>query len=275
MKEGTRLNAFSKKFPERFFDVGIAEQHALGFAAGLAKAGFKPVVPIYSSFLQRGYDQLIHDMCLSKLHVVIGVDRAGAVGNDGETHQGIFDLSFLNTIPNLIIMAPSDFEELEIMLEYAIDMDLPIAIRYPRGTQEENILQHKKNIELGSAEVLVKGTDITIIAIGKMVKRAVKVANMLKEKHISAEVINARFLKPIDKKTIIDSARKTNKVVTIEDNIIIGGLGDTVWNALYEKNILCSMLKLGYPDKFIRTCYSSANRNRLWIRCQLNRKENY
>ncbi len=275
MKEGTGLNAFSKKFPERFFDVGIAEQHALGFAAGLAKAGFKPVVPIYSSFLQRGYDQLIHDICLSKLHVVIGVDRAGAVGNDGETHQGIFDLSFLNTIPNLIIMAPSDFEELEIMLEYAIDMDLPIAIRYPRGTQEENILQHKKNIELGSEEVLVKGTDITIIAIGKMVKRAVKVANMLKEKHISAEVINARFLKPIDKKTIIDSARKTNKVVTIEDNIIIGGLGDTVWNALYEKNILCSMLKLGYPDKFIRTCYSSANRNRLWIRCQLNRKENY
>ena len=263
MKEGTGLEEFAKQFPERFFDVGIAEQHALGLAAGFAKSGLKPVVPIYSSFLQRGYDQLIHDIALSKLPVVIGVDRAGIVGNDGETHQGILDLSFLNTIPNLVIMAPSDFYELQTMLEYALTLNLPVAIRYPRGTQDSIMLEHKENIKLGKAEVLEKGTDITIIAIGKMVTKAVEVANKLKRKHIDSEVINARFLKPIDKQTIIESIHKTKKVVTLEDNIITGGLGDTVCNVLYEENISYSMLKLGYPNEFIRTCNSSTNRKKI------------
>lgn len=267
MKEGTGLDAFANQFPERFFDVGIAEQHALGLAAGFAKAGLKPVIPIYSSFLQRGYDQLIHDICLPQLPVIIGVDRAGIVGNDGETHQGILDLSFLNTIPNLVIMAPSDFGELETMLEHALNLKLPVAIRYPRGVQDNILLEHKENIKLGKAEVLIKGTDITMIAIGKMVTKAVRVANKLKEKHVNAEVINARFLKPIDKQTVIESIHKTNRVVTLEDNIMIGGLGDTVWNILYEENISCSILKLGYPDEFIRACNSNANRIRLWIRC--------
>lgn len=267
MKEGTGLEEFAKQFPKRFFDVGIAEQHALGLAAGFAKAGLKPFIPIYSSFLQRGYDQLIHDIALSKLPVVIGVDRAGIVGNDGETHQGILDLSFLNTIPNLVIMAPSDFYELKTMLEYALNLKLPVAIRYPRGTQDSTLLEHKESMKLGQAEVLEIGTDITIIAIGKMVTKAVEVANRLKKKHIYAEVINTRFLKPIDKQTIIESIHKTKKVVTLEDNIIIGGLGDTVWNVLYEENIPYSMLKLAYPDEFIRTCNSSTNRKRVWIRC--------
>lgn len=261
MKEGTGLEEFANKFSDRFFDVGIAEQHALGFVAGLAKAGLKPVIPIYSSFLQRGYDQIIHDVCLQKLPVIICVDRAGIVGNDGETHQGILDLSFLNTIPNLTIMAPSDFEELENMLTYAFTLNSPVAIRYPRGKQEKILYEYNKTIEMGKADVVKKGTDITIIAIGKMVSRAIQVANKLEEDNTSVEVINARFLKPIDKQTIMQSVIKTKKIVTIEDNIIIGGLGDVVLNILYKENIECSLLKLGYPDEFIRTRNSNSNRS--------------
>ncbi len=217
MKEGTGLAEFAGEFPERFFDVGIAEQHALGLAAGLAKAGMKPIVPIYSSFLQRGYDQIMHDICIQNLPVVICVDRAGIVGNDGETHQGIFDLSFLNTIPNLVVMAPKNFEELEEMLAFAIKSEHPIAIRYPRG-EEETIISNKKNkIEMSKAEVLKDGNKMAIFAIGKMVAKALAIAEQMED----VAVINMRFLKPIDKKVIIKYGEKTKAIITMEDNITV------------------------------------------------------
>lgn len=253
MKDGTGLAEFKRLYPERFFDVGIAEQHALGFASGLAKAGMKPVVPIYSSFLQRGYDQIIHDICIQQLPVTIGVDRAGIVGSDGETHQGIFDLSFLNTIPNLVVMAPKNFKEQEEMLEFAINSELPVAIRYPRGGEGKIEFKQYEEIRLGKAEVLTEGADITILAIGKMVSTAMEVGNKLKENNINPEIINVRFLKPIDEDTIIKSVSKTKNVITIEDNIVQGGLGDTVLDVLAKNKIQCKTFeKYGYPNEFIK-----------------------
>ncbi len=224
MKDGTGLDEFAKEFPDRCFDVGIAEQHALGFAAGLAKNNMIPVVPIYSSFYQRCYDQVIHDICLQNLGVVMCVDRAGLVGNDGETHQGIFDLSFFSLVPNITIMAPKDFEEFENMLEYAVNLEKPVVIRYPRGGEGKNKFQTHEKIRKGKAELLQEGNDLTIVSIGKMVDRAVTISSILGENGINAEVINARFLKPIDENMIMNSIKKTRKVVTIEDNIIKGGL---------------------------------------------------
>ena len=248
MEEGTGLERFAKEFPDRFFDVEIAEQHALGMVAGMAKEGLKPVIPIYSSFLQRGYDQMVHDIAMQELPVVICVDRAGIVGNDGETHQGILDLSYLNTIPKMNIMAPKNFEELELMLKFAIKFDKPIAIRYPRGSEADYKFEKSKKIKLGKAEVLRQGKDCTIVAIGKMVSYAMQVADILKKKNIEAEVINARFLKPLDKPTIMKSFEKTEAIVTIEDNIINCGLADTI-----KKIIDCSsVLSFGYPEEFIK-----------------------
>ena len=247
MKDGTGLTKFKEEFPKRFFDVGIAEQHALCFAAGMAKEGFIPVVPIYSSFYQRGYDQVIHDICMQNLPVVMCVDRAGIVGNDGETHQGIFDLSFFNIIPNLTILAPKDFKELEEILDYAITLNSPVVIRYPRGAEEIQFEESSK-IELGKAEVLKEGEDVTILAIGKMVSRAFETG-----KEFDAEIINVRFLKPIDKETIIKSIEKTKKVLTIEDNITNGGLASTIENLIVENNLQNIKFKaLGYPDEFIK-----------------------
>ncbi len=223
MKDGTGLKEFATKFPNRFFDVGIAEQHAVGMIAGMATAGLKPVFAVYSSFLQRGYDQLIHDVALEQIPVTICVDRAGIVGADGETHQGIFDLCFLNSIPNLVVMAPKDFKELEQMLEFAVNLNKPVIIRYPRGGEKESFEQHN-NVELGRAEVIKEGKDLTIVAIGKMVEKAKTVAELLAKENIDTEVINARFLKPLDKETILKSVEKTRKVVTIEDGLIEGGL---------------------------------------------------
>ena len=214
MKDGTGLKSFSEKFPDRFFDVGIAEQHAIGMIAGMAKEGLKPVLAIYSSFLQRGYDQLVHDIALQKLPVVICIDRAGIVGNDGETHHGIFDLSFLSSIPNLTVMAPKDFEELKNMLEFAVNFDGPILIRYPRGGENHKFTR-KLSIKLGKAELIRQGKDITIIGIGKTVGKAVEVAELLKKQNINSEVINARFLKPLDEKFIVKSIKKTGRVATI------------------------------------------------------------
>ena len=202
MKDGTGLDNFQKKFPDRFFDVGIAEQHALCLAAGMAKEKIIPVVPIYSSFYQRAYDQVIHDIALQNLPVVMCVDRAGIVGEDGETHQGQFDMAFFRLVPNLTIMAPKDFVELEEMLEFATKLNKPVVIRYPRGGEGLVKFEKNKKIELGKAEILQKGKALTIIAIGKTVGRAVEISNKLKEKEIFAEVINARFLKPLDKETI-------------------------------------------------------------------------
>ncbi len=248
MQDGTGLTEFAQKFPERFFDVEIAEQHAIGMVAGMAKEGIKPVLPIYSSFLQRGYDQLVHDVAMQELPVVICVDRAGIVGNDGETHQGILDLSFLNTIPKMNIMAPKNFEELELMMEFAIKLDKPIAIRYPRGGEGSYKFKKSKRIKLGKAEVIRKGKDVTILAIGKMVSYAMEVAKNLRKEEIDAEVINARFLKPLDVDTIKTSVDKTKKLVTIEDNIINCGLASCVKNIINNEEVL----SIAYPEEFIK-----------------------
>ena len=253
MADGTGLKEFKKKYPKRFFDVGIAEQHAVCMAAGMAKEGFIPVVPIYSSFYQRAFDQVIHDVCMQNLPVVMCVDRAGLVGQDGETHQGMFDLSFFNLIPNITIMAPKDFKELEEMLESAINLKAPVVIRYPRGTESKKIkFDKQEKIELGKSEILTQGEDITIVAIGKMVAKAFEVKEELEKEGKTAEVINARFLKPFDEQTIINSMRKTKNIITLEDNTIIGGLASKVEELVSknkENNI--QFKAFGLPDKFI------------------------
>lgn len=253
MKDGTGLKEFANKFPERFFDVGIAEQHAVGLIAGMAKAGIKPVLPLYSSFLQRGYDQLVHDIALQNIPVTICIDRAGIVGNDGETHHGIFDMSFASAIPNLNILAPKDFKELEDMLEFAVNYNGPVLIRYPRGGEGLNkIEKEKQDIELGKAEVLKQGKDISLIAIGKMVDRAVEVSDILEEKGIDAEIVNVRFLKPIDKDCILNSIEKTGKAVTMEDGILNGGLYTAVLEAVNKSNLEnIKIIPVGYDDTFI------------------------
>lgn len=258
MKDGTGLTEFAEKFPGRFFDVGIAEQHALTMAAGIAKNGLIPVVSIYSSFYQRGYDQVIHDICLQNLPVIMCVDRAGIVGNDGETHQGIYDMAFFRLIPNICIMAPKDFTELEQMLEFAVSLKKPVVIRYPRGGEEKEKFTEHKNIELGKCEkvktILLENDKkyVTIIAIGNMVSKSMQVARALSEKNIEAEVINARFLKPLDKESIIQSIEKTKKCITIEDGTIIGGLGSAIKELISEENLKDIQIKsFAYPDKFI------------------------
>ena len=254
MADGTGLSKFKNKYPERFFDVGIAEQHALTMAAGMAKEGFIPVVPIYSSFYQRAFDQVIHDICLQNLPVVMCVDRAGLVGQDGETHQGIFDLSFFSIIPNITIMAPKDFKELEQMLEYAINLKTPVVIRYPRGGESKEVKFEKhEEIKQGKAEILKEGKDVTIIAIGRMVEKAVKVANILEQEEKSVEIINARFLKPLDKNTIINSINKTKNVITIEDNILTGGLASHIENLIVENELQeVKLQSYGWKDEFIK-----------------------
>ena len=252
MKDGTGLTEFASKFPDRFFDVGIAEQHALTFAAGIAKEGMIPIVPIYSSFYQRAYDSVIHDICMQNLPVIMCADRAGIVGQDGETHQGIFDLSFFKLIPNLNIMAPKNFKELEDMLEFSIKLQKPVVIRYPRGGEEKEKLNDRIKIELGKSEILSNGKDVTILAIGKEVSKAIQVKNELKENGIEAEVINVRFLKPFDTSKIIESIIKTKYVVTIEDNTLIGGLASTVKELIIENELKDIKIKsFGYPDVFV------------------------
>lgn len=253
MKDGTGLTKFSKEFPERFFDIGIAEQHALGLAAGMAIEGTIPVVPIYSSFYQRGYDQVIHDIAIQNLPVIMCVDRAGIVGTDGETHQGLLDMAFFRLVPNLIIMAPKDFKELEDMLEMAVKLNKPVVIRYPRGGEDNYKFEKHTSIEEGKAEILKEGKDISIIAIGKMVSQAVKVAEKLEKENISAEVINARFLKPLDTKNIKNSIYKTKKVATIEDGTMINGLGTAIKELIIDENLQGIKLEcFAYPDKFIQ-----------------------
>ena len=253
MIDGTGLTNFQKQFPDRTFDVGIAEQHALAMAGGMAKKGYKPVVSIYSSFYQRAFDQVIHDICIQNLPVVMCVDRAGIVGNDGETHQGIFDMAFFSLIPNITIMAPKNFEELEKMLEFAFTLNSPVVIRYPRGGEGEIEFDKCEEIKLGMAEVLEEGDDLTIVAIGKMVERAVEVSELLKQQNINCDVINARFLKPLDSYTIERSLRKTKNVITIEDGILHGGLGTSVIELINECRINGVRMKAyGYDDTFVQ-----------------------
>ncbi len=256
MRDGTGLTTFSEKFSSRFFDVGIAEQHALTMAAGMAKEGMIPVVPIYSSFYQRAYDQIIHDISMQNLPVIMCVDRAGVVGADGETHHGNFDMAFFKIIPNLTIMAPKDFSELESMLEFAISLNKPVIIRYPRGSQEYDFTKHGI-IKYGKSEIIRRGDDISIIAIGNRVSSALNLALSYNEKGISAEVINVRFLKPLDKNTIKKSILKTKNVITIEDGTCIGGLGSSIEELIVEEGLGdIKFKKYAWPDEFIQhgTC---------------------
>lgn len=253
MRDGTGLSEFAKKFPDRFFDIGIAEQHAVGLAAGMAKEGVIPVVPIYSSFYQRAYDQVIHDVAIQNLPVIMCVDRAGIVGADGETHQGTLDMAFFRLVPNLTIMAPKDFKELEEMLEFAINLKKPVVIRYPRGGEAKEKFEKCEELKLGKAEIIKKGSDISIIAIGKTVARAKKIADMLEKEDINAEVINARFLKPLDEEVIKKSIEKTKKVITIEDGTTINGLGTAVKELIIKEKLEeIDIQTFAYPDEFIK-----------------------
>ncbi len=254
MKDGTGLTEFAKEFPKRFFDIGIAEQHAVGLAAGMAKEGIIPVVPIYSSFYQRAYDQVIHDVAIQNLPVIMCVDRAGIVGADGETHQGTLDMAFFRLVPNLTIMAPKDFKELEEMLTFAVNLGKPVVIRYPRGGEAEYKIEKQDKLQLGKAEILKEGKDLTIIAIGKMVTQAMELAEEIeKEKEDkTVEVINARFLKPLDEKTIMQSIQKTKNVITIEDGTIINGLATAVQEVILKQNLQnISIKNYAYPDQYI------------------------
>jgi len=253
MADGTGLSEFKKKYPKRFFDVGIAEQHAIGMAAGMAKSGLIPVVPIYSSFYQRAYDQVIHDVCMQNLHVIMCADRAGIVGNDGETHQGLLDMASFSIVPNMTIMAPKDFKEFGQMINFAVNFNGPILIRYPRGGEGKLKLKCNEKIVLGKSELLKEGSDVTIIAIGKMVEKAVEVADEFSKIGVNAEIINARFLKPFDENKIIESIEKTKNVITIEDGFIKGGLATTV-NELIAKNgiIDVNIKNCGYDDEFVK-----------------------
>ena len=259
MKDGTGLAEFQSKFPNRFFDIGIAEQHAITLAAGMASQGLIPVVPIYSSFYQRAYDQVIHDVAIQNLPVIMCVDRAGIVGQDGETHQGLLDMAFFRLVPNLNILAPKDFKELEDMLEFGVNLNKPVVLRYPRGGEDKEIKFEKhEKIELGKAEILKEfdinedKEKITIIAIGKMVAKAVKLAKQYEENGYNVQVINARFIKPFDNDTIIKSLKISKQVITLEDGTIINGLGTIVKEIIAENNIGIDIKTFAYPDQFIK-----------------------
>jgi len=253
MTEGTGLTEFAKVFPKRFYDVGIAEPHAVTFAAGLASQGLRPVVAVYSTFLQRAYDEIVHDVCLQNLPVIFAIDRAGIVGEDGPTHHGAFDLSFLRHIPNMTIMAPKDGHELQRMLTTALSHNGPCAIRYPRGTITEMREDPElKEIPIGEAEVLRKGSDILIIAIGNTAFPALTASQLLRKTGVSACVINARFVKPLDINLIANFAKKIKCVLTIEENTVIGGFGSAVVEELIKRGIRDLKIKmLGLPDRFI------------------------
>lgn len=252
MKLGTGLKAFSEKYPDRFFDVGICEQHAITFATGLALEGFIPICAIYSTFLQRAYDQIIHDVALNNVKVIFAIDRGGLVGEDGPTHHGSFDLSYLRIVPNLTIMAPKDENELQHMLYSALKYPGPVAIRYPRSSGEGVSLDWDfKEIPFGKAELLKDGKDLTIIAIGNMVYQALKAAQELETEGISVAVINARFIKPLDEELILSFAKKTGKILTVEENALIGGFGSAIYELIADKNVSVKLKRIGLPDKFI------------------------
>ncbi len=251
MKSGTGLTKFASMYPNRFFDIGIAEQHALTLAAGMSSAGYIPIVPIYSTFYQRGYDQVIHDIAMQNLPVIMCVDRAGLIGADGKTHQGMFDLAMFRLVPNLVIMAPRDFNELEDMLEFSITLKKPVVIRYPRGAESSISLPKPKKLKLGTSEVLNTGKDITIIAIGKYVSKAIEVQKELSKENITATIINTRFLKPLEEKTILKEIKDVKLVVTLEDGTLIGGLASAIKELMIDNNIKQKILCFGYPDEFI------------------------
>ncbi len=253
MPEGTGLGEFAREFPNRFYDVGIAEQHAVAFAAGLAAAGMRPVVAIYSTFLQRAYDQIIHDVALQNLPVVLCLDRAGIVGEDGHTHHGIFDIAYLRLIPNMAVMSPKDENELQHMLSSALTYPGPIAIRYPRGEGVGVPLDPEfSQIPLGRAEMIVAGKDVAMVALGSMVHPAMTAATRLAEEGISAAVVNARFAKPIDREMALQLAKNFRRIVTIEEGVACGGFGSAFWETLEaEGQGNCEIRRIALPDDFI------------------------
>ena len=251
MADGTGLAGFRKKYPDRFFDVGIAEEHAATFAAGLAAGGMKPVFAVYSSFLQRAYDQLIHDVALQNLPVVLAVDRAGLVGSDGETHQGIFDLSYLSNIPNMVVMAPKHKWELADMLRFAISYNGPIALRYPRGSAYDDYQNFRSPIEYGKSEMLYDEAEIAVLSVGHMFEEAVQVRGKLKEKGYSCTLVNARFVKPIDENILNRLCENHKLIVTIEENVQTGGYGEHVVEYVSRKNLKVRVLTLAIPDDYV------------------------
>jgi len=252
MPDGTGLSVFAKRFPERFFDVGIAEQHAVTFAAGLARAGYFPVVAIYSTFLQRSFDQIIHDVALQDLPVVFALDRAGLVGEDGETHHGIFDLSYLRCIPGIIVMAPKDENELRRMLKSAFHYKAPVAIRYPRGAGQGVPLDPSPEfLPPGRGELLREGKDLVILAVGPLVYTALDVAEKLSEKGQEAAVVNCRFIKPLDEELILELAQQTGRVLTIEENVLAGGFGSAVLEFLGDRGYRGEVARVGIPNCFV------------------------
>ncbi len=254
MPEGTGLNIFAKSYPERFFDVGIAEQHAVTAAAGMAAAGMKPVTAIYSSFMQRAYDSVIHDICMQNLHVTMCLDRAGLVGDDGYTHHGVFDYAYLRSIPNMTVMAPKDENELRHMLKTALEFNGPISIRYPRGSGiGADLSENLHTIEVGKAEVLFEGRDVCIWAIGSMVQSAVESAVLLEQQGISTGIVNMRFAKPLDEKLLVEHAKRYKKIIVVEEGVLAGGVGSAVLETLNRYELLeqCDLLCLGIPDEFV------------------------
>lgn len=253
MPEGTGLQNFAAKFPGRFFDVGIAEPHAVTMAAAMASQGKRPVVAVYSTFGQRAYDQILHDVCLQKLPVVLALDRAGIVGEDGPTHHGVFDYSYLRHIPNIVIMAPKDEDELRHMLYTALSVDVPTVIRYPRGSGLGIALRENlTKLELGKAEQLTHGKDVVFMAAGTMVEPCLKAGKILAERGISAGVVNTRFVKPLDEQIIRRLARDVGVIVTVEDNVLAGGFGSAVLENINAQNLnWVKLLRLGLPDKFV------------------------
>ncbi len=251
MPDGTGLKRFHNMYPERFFDVGIAEEHAVTFAAGLAAGGLKPVVAVYSSFLQRAYDQILHDVCIQNLPVIFAVDRAGLVGSDGETHQGIFDFSYLSCIPNMNICAPKNKWELSDMMKFAVNLDKPIAIRYPRGTAYAGLKEYRAPIEYGKAEWIYEESEIALLAVGSMVKTAEAVRNRLKEMGYKVSILNARFVKPIDEEAVLHACKKHTLIVTMEENVATGGYGEKVLGCMETHQMNNEYINISIPDAYV------------------------
>lgn len=251
MPDGTGLKRFKNIYPERFFDVGIAEEHAVTFAAGLAAGGIRPIFAVYSSFLQRAYDQVLHDVCIQNLPVVFAIDRAGLVGSDGETHQGIFDLSYLSSIPNMHIMAPKNKWELSDMLKFAVGFEGPVALRYPRGEAYDGLKEFRSPVVYGKSELLYEEEDIAILAVGSMVKTAVEVRRRLKEIGYSCTLVNARFVKPVDTDRITELSREHKLLVTMEENVQSGGYGEKVQDWAVQKKLPVELLNISIPDEYV------------------------
>lgn len=251
MPDGTGLKRFRNMYPDRFFDVGIAEEHAVTFAAGLAAGGLKPVVAIYSSFLQRAYDQIVHDVCIQNLPVVFAIDRAGLVGSDGETHQGIFDLSYLSSVPNMQIMAPKNKWELSDMMKFAVDFGAPIAVRYPRGEAYDGLEEYRQPIQYGKAEWIYKEKDIALFAVGSMVKTAEAVYAKLKEAGKNVSLINGRFVKPIDEEAVLEACKDHSLIVAMEENVASGGYGEKILTCMHRNNVESDFMNVSIPDAYV------------------------